>query len=350
MNQFLSPVRILVASVVIISCSDDGSASLDEVSENIEAEINPFIESFVEEAAIRSASFDFKGFEATFSLENIDDNELICGRASAFSDSKNSITIRRSDRCWIQQSDASREALVFHEMGHALLDRPHRDDLFENGLVKSVMETGTLGPYNRFTPLLKTYLFDELFDETTEQPPWLSGKTEEMIVEINSGLEESGEGWSFITTQDFLNKSAVKGFRTSQAAASGNFSLGLETTKEFDETLFWRFRTDELNDVPQTADIIVEVKFRMQNVEGGGVALAGGFDKDNEILSFATTEAKETFTGTSVFQTQTFTIPYYPNTSAVVSIILAFLPNTTGLVFFDDITVKAVYNPAFGPV
>lgn len=350
MNQLLRTARILVASMVIISCSDDDPASLEDVSENIEAEISPFIESFVEEAAIRGASFDFKGFEATFSLEDIDDNELICGRASGFSESNNSITIRRSDLCWIQQSDTRREALVFHEMGHALLDRPHRDDLFDNGLVKSVMETGTLGPYNQFTPLLKTYLFDELFDETTEQPPWVSGKTEEVIVEINSGLEDSDEGWSFITTQNLLNRSAVTGVRTSQAAASGDFSLGLQTTQEFDETLFWRFRTDELNDIPETAEVIIEVKFRMQNVEGGGVAIAGGLDKNNEVLSFTSTENNEIFTGTGVFQTHTLIIPYFPNTSAFVSIILAFLPNTTGLVFFDDITIRAMYNPAFGPV
>ncbi len=349
MNHFIKTTRVLLASAAIISCSDDDQVAIDDVSDNIETEISPFIDTFVEEAGNRGLTFDFKGFEATFSLDDIDDNELICGRASAFSDNKNFITIRRSDRCWIQQSDATREGLVFHEMGHAMLDRPHRDDRFDNSLVKSVMETGELGPYNEFTPLLKQYLFDELFDETTEAPPWIFDKTEEVVVEINSGLEVSDEGWVFLTTKDFLKRSAVTGARTSQAASSGEFSLGLQVTENLDETLFWRFRTDELNIIPETADVLIEVKFRMQNVEGGGVAIAGGFDKDNEILSFNSTETVEEFVGTSVFQTHTLTIPYFPNTSAVVSIILAFLPNTTGLVFFDDITLKAVYNPAFGP-
>ncbi len=350
MKRYLRTARILLASIVIISCSEDDPLSLDDVSGNVEPEISPFIESFVEEAGNRGFTFDFKGFEATFSEEDINDNEDVCGQASPLGDSRNFITIRRSDQCWIQQPETSREALVFHEMGHALLDRPRRDDRFDNGLVKSIMETGTIGPYNQFTPLLIAYLVDELFDQTTAEPEWALGKTEEVFVEINSDLEDSDEGWAFFTTQNFFNRSAVTGVRTSQAAATGNFSLSLESTQEFDETLFWRLRTDEISDIPETADIIVEVQIRMQNVQGEGVAIAGGLDKDNQLLTFASTETNEVLTGTTVFQTQTITIPYFPNTPAVVSIILAFLPNTTGIVFFDDIQVRAVYNPAFGPV
>ena len=137
------------------------------------------------------------------------------------------------------------------------------------------------------------------------------------------------------------------GVRTDQAAASGTFSLAIQTVEEFDETLFWRFRTDELDDIPETGDVIIEASFRMQNVEGGGVAIAGGFDKDSQLLSFASSETASTFTGTNVFQTVSITVPYYPNTPSVVSIILAFLPNTTGLVFFDDITVKACLQSGF---
>ena len=340
---------MIFVSLGIISCSEDDPLTLDDISENVEPEINPFIQNFIEEAAVRGQSFDLKGFEATFSNDDINDNEDICGQASPISDSRNFITIRRNDHCWTQQPETAKEALVFHELGHALLDRPHRDDRFDNGLVKSTMETGMLGPYNQFTPLLKAYLLDELFDETIPDPEWIKNKTAEAVIEINSDLESSDEGWNFFTTKNFFNRSAVTGIRTSQAAASGSFSLSIEVTQEFDEILFWRFRTNQISDIPETADIIIEVKFRMQNVQGDGVAIAGGIDKNNQILSLASTEKKEVLTGTTTFQTQVIIIPYFPNTPATISIILAFLPNTTGLVFFDDIQVRTVYNPAFGP-
>ena len=218
------------------SCGEDDLQTLDDVSENVEPEISPFIESFIQEAEERGFTFDFKGFEATFSDEDINDNEDICGQASPFSDSRDFITIRRNDQCWIGQPNTTKEALVFHELGHALLDRPHRDDRFPNGLVKSTMESGMLGPYNEFSPLLTQYLFDELFDQTTPDPEWVLNKTEEVTIDINGDFEESGEGWVFFSTQNIFRRGAVTGGRTDIAAAEGRFSLLMESTEEFDET------------------------------------------------------------------------------------------------------------------
>ena len=72
--------------LMITACGED-ETTFDDVSDNVEPEIAPFIETFIEEAENRGQSFNFKGFEASFSSEDIDMNEDICGRASAFSDS-----------------------------------------------------------------------------------------------------------------------------------------------------------------------------------------------------------------------------------------------------------------------
>ena len=339
---------VLFTTILFFSCSDDDSPKdLVDVSNDIEPDIFPFIQTFVDEAAARNISFDFRGFEATFSEEDIDDNGDICGRASAFSDNTNTITIRNSESCWIDRPDATREALVFHELGHALLDRPHRDDRFDNGLVRSIMETGTLGPYSEFSPLLMAYLFDEMFDETTEIPEWALNKTVIVPFDINSDLEESDGGWNLLTTLNGSTQGIITGSRTTDDAASGDFSLTITSSQSVDETHFWRMRLVDVTGLPETADLNLEAKVRLQSVQGEGILVGGAIDVDGEIISSGETE---NLTGTTNgFQTFNVTIPYWPNRSATLTILLLVLPETTGVVYFDDITLNAAYNPAFGP-
>jgi hypothetical protein len=349
MGKFQYTILTIGMAVLVASCSDDDDPlTVDDASENIESQLRPFIKKFVEEGEERGHFFDFDGFEATFSEEEIGDNEDICGRASSFSDNRNTIVIRLNDNCWIDQPGTTRQALVFHELGHSLLDRPHRDDRFDNGLVKSIMETGMLGPYNEFTPLLRTYLVDELFDETTPDPEWASGKTEELEIGINGDFEVSDSDWQFDLSENTLFASA-SGERTNEFAASGDYSLKLENSQSGEATAFWRSQLS-VNGIPETADIEIEVKIRMQSVQGAGVAIIGALVKRREILTIATTERDLELTGTSDFETYKLIIPHYPNTTATITILLALLPETSGVVYFDDIKIKAVYNPAFGPV
>jgi len=349
MENFRYSILAIGVAVLMASCSDDDDPlTVEDVSEDIESEIKPFIETFVSEAEERGHFFDFDGFEATFSVEKIGDDENICGRSSKFEDKRNTIVIRLNDNCWLDRPGTTREALIFHELGHSLLDRPHRDDRFDNGLVKSIMETGMLGPYNEFTPLLRAYLFDELFDETTPDPEWASGKTEELEIPINGDFEVSTSDWQFDTTDDIILGSA-SGERTDEISASGDFSLRLINEEASEGTAFWRSQIS-ISGIPETADIVIETKIRMQGVQGTGVAIIGALVKRREILTITTTENNLDLTGTTDFQTHQLIIPYYPNTTSSITILLALLPGSSGVVYFDDIEVTARYNPAFGPV
>jgi len=349
MKRFQYSIISFCVILLMNSCSsDDDPLTIEDVSENIEMDIRPFVETFAEEAELRGQFFDFDGFEATFSVEEIGDNGDICGRASPLDGDENFIIIRLNDNCWLDQSEATREALIFHELGHALLNRPHRDDRFDNGLVKSLMVTGMLGPYNAFTPILRTYLVDELFDLNTPDPEWALGRTKELEIELNSGLEESVSGWQFVTTENILLASS-SGARTDEAAATGDFSLRLVNEQPSEGTAFWRNRILNISGIPETAEIVIEVKVRMQSVQGAGVAIVGALDKGGEILDFVSSENDLVLTGTSDFQIHQIIIPYFPNAAASITILLALLPNTSGLVYFDDIKATARYNPAFGP-
>ena len=73
------------------------------------------------------------------------------------------VEINPSPSCWEERNDFEKEALMFHELGHAVLSRGHFNTKLKNGLEQSMMCGGDFGCnqfdlYNEFTPALRTCL------------------------------------------------------------------------------------------------------------------------------------------------------------------------------------------------
>lgn len=79
------------------------------------------------------------------------------------------VSLRKS--WWNRQSDAQKKLLMHHELGHCLLQRPHRTDFLGNGNPASVMYPSIL-PDSIFNPS-KSYYLSELYTHatTTEDRP-----------------------------------------------------------------------------------------------------------------------------------------------------------------------------------
>lgn len=69
-----------------------------------------------------------------------------------------------------------KEAMIFHELGHALLDRRHKDGGWFQGLTPySLMNgTGNLPNYTGQFSDHRKYYIDELFNENTPAPEWIT--------------------------------------------------------------------------------------------------------------------------------------------------------------------------------
>lgn len=117
-------------------------------------------------------------------------SEDICGqceRPKRTKEGQRIVLISKARECWYIEPDQNKEALVFHELGHCLLGRDHRDDFFPSGAPKSIMTTILEGPYQpciyvfggeedvkkcNFT-VRRDYYLDELFDENLSTiPEW----------------------------------------------------------------------------------------------------------------------------------------------------------------------------------
>lgn len=164
--------RVYILSLVffiLFSCSETAN---DVV---IDPELQPYVDRFLAEGSKRGVDIDLteSGLDMFFEEDiSTPDYAGICRyRLGA-----NEIGIDKEQ--WDQSTESRKEWLVYHELGHCVLDRSHRNDQFENGMWKSLMRGDLTGDQNRI-PLCyiwdrDQYFIDELFDENAVAPDWVS--------------------------------------------------------------------------------------------------------------------------------------------------------------------------------
>lgn len=143
-------------------------------------EIDALLARFVAEAEARGRTSVFgKETGAVVATVQVLVTEVIdparpstCGFGS-WSETAPRIQIAISKRCWGDLAAEDREALVFHELGHAVLARQHDDRRLPNGSWHSMMTPGSLRYlYSGGNLERRSYYLDELFDSNTPPPAW----------------------------------------------------------------------------------------------------------------------------------------------------------------------------------
>jgi len=142
-------------------------------------EIMEHVEQFKKEATQRGFKLDAKvdALEISVQKRLVVDDEEYCGYvpltpAGLYS---NHVMFATNSGCWGDLSRWSHEVLVFHELGHAILDRAHNEDMFPNGAWVSIMKRRTGFGYTLYGDSnleRREYYIDELFDENTPAPEW----------------------------------------------------------------------------------------------------------------------------------------------------------------------------------
>ncbi len=80
----------------------------------------------------------------------------------------------------------SRETLIFHELGHCVLNRPHINNTLANGNYKSIMKASGEPIFAAFNTFKRDYYLDELFNPGTPAPDWASGIAYNAIAGVDS--------------------------------------------------------------------------------------------------------------------------------------------------------------------
>lgn len=84
--------------------------------------------------------------------------------------------IRVDQQKWSRFSDSSRRLVIFHEMGHCVLDRRHRGELRRNGTPASIMYQHNVPEevFNQEPDYYLTELFDRSFRRSPAAAPTLA--------------------------------------------------------------------------------------------------------------------------------------------------------------------------------
>lgn len=187
---------VCCAVLVFSSCKDPKEY-------NVNSAFTDYLQRFEAEGAKRGHTFDPQATGLIIEFGNLKDN------TAGLTHYEKPIRIEIDKTYWNDISssagaDLMKEDLLFHELGHGLLNRDHLNTTLENGDWKSIMCGGTK-VNNRswninYRGIRRQYYIDELFNESTPAPDFSSnqlavdttGFTTQVSLNFNS---PSQAGW-----------------------------------------------------------------------------------------------------------------------------------------------------------
>ena len=120
---------------------------------------------FEEEAVLRGLQFDLSALQITASIREISE-EYVAGTCTYSNFEPNRIII--DQEFWNAASRLSREMVVFHELGHCVLLRDHRESTSTDGFCLSIMRSGIGNCRDAYNMQNREYYLDELFSSMGE--------------------------------------------------------------------------------------------------------------------------------------------------------------------------------------
>ena len=140
----------------------DGTEALEVKYPNVEQTLWPYFQMFETEGAKRGILIDLVEEGIMGHIAHIDDGDVI-GQCRYSHFQPNQVTIDHS--FWNNASDAYKELVVFHELGHCYLWRDHNDTAI-NGVCQSIMHSGGGGCRTLYNARNRSTYIDELFSES----------------------------------------------------------------------------------------------------------------------------------------------------------------------------------------
>ena len=120
----------------------------------------PYFERFEEIAAAQGIPIDLIGEKITGVIEDLEEDR-VAGLCTYYSHGPNHVVV--DTEFWQQSNENFKEMIVFHELGHCVLDRDHREGQLDNGACISIMRSGVEPCRDTYNTATKSYYWEELF-------------------------------------------------------------------------------------------------------------------------------------------------------------------------------------------
>ncbi len=120
-----------------------------------------YVESFETEAELRGIYVDVSSMDIQIGFSVIDENNIV-GQCLHYTDGHKEIWI--DENYWTRLTELEKEYLMFHELGHCVLNRGHDNTTNSIGICQSIMQDGTGHCIRRYNTNTRDALIDELFN------------------------------------------------------------------------------------------------------------------------------------------------------------------------------------------
>jgi len=148
-------------------------------------EFTSYIQKFITAAVERNHKVDLKDIDLRINFGELDRHyEGKCKPGSI-----KQITI--NEILWNKLDTLQKELLIFHELGHCLLGRTHKNEIFPTGECKSIMdgkEDGFECSNNYYSSSWRTYYLNELFNPLQKIPSWYKAQIPYFGIEKASNI------------------------------------------------------------------------------------------------------------------------------------------------------------------
>lgn len=348
----------LFIPIIFFSCVENS------VEFDVQEELAPYIEKFIEEGAKRGVDLSTDDLVALLINEfSAQPSDNACGLGWSSYEGQNTqrIEILATESCWTSKTDLQKENLVFHELGHALLGRDHFDEQLSNGVTYKSIMCGAACNNFEILPAEGTrrkYYLDELFDENTTFPLVEKQFNRILLQEDFENYDTSwqvyqwyNKSWELVSGIDEENKyqysvnadsSSIINNETEHALVVSNSETIIDSARVI---VLKRF---DVSDYKECSNIIARANIRTEGLTDDGfssfnMALSLRDRKENGELERFLVETKTNKTFTSVnntFENFEFEMYCLPPTTDVVTISFRVGSTTPATFFVDDVVLE----------
>ena len=128
---YLKYILLLFAAIVVFGCNSADDLETDP-------ELEPYFDLFAEEAALRGISVDYEARRIEGLIQDIP-NTSVQGQCFRNEERPNKVVIDID--YWNNATEAEKEFIIFHELGHCFLNREHLDSSNPDGSCVSIMHS-----------------------------------------------------------------------------------------------------------------------------------------------------------------------------------------------------------------
>lgn len=149
-------IAILAIITVFTGCGEEIHTS--ELI--IDSDLLEYFERFKIEAEKRNIPIDYKSMNVEGHIGEIVDKGVV-GQCQTYANGNKAVIIEKE--YWEKSSNLKKEFIVFHELGHCILNRAHLDATGAGGNCNSIMNSGSAACKLDYTPENREMLLEELF-------------------------------------------------------------------------------------------------------------------------------------------------------------------------------------------